>query len=344
MQSTLLPARGRVAPIVTLIVLAPIVSELLFGTTHLTILYPTFLLQLGVYGCGALIIRALVRHQRRGWPVILLLGITFAIAVECVILGTSLSPFFFGRDPNHIYSWAFGVNWTYLLFALGFESIWSIVLPIQLTELIFPTLRYDPWLGRRGLIIASIVFILASIAVWYRWTYIGAPQYSHGRVYQAPLLSIVIALVVIVALLAATLGTRPPSRPMQKTARRVLWPWLVGLVAFVLALLWFVLAVLAFIGPPSLPAVIPIVSGLAWAGAAFLLVKYWSASPAWRDAHRLALIFGALIASMLAGFLVSGIHLPIDLLGKLALNVIALLGLFFLAWRLRQRKTAQVAA
>ncbi len=344
MQSALSSARSRVASIITLIVLAPIVSELLFGTTHLTILYPTFLLQLGVYGCGALLIRALVRQQRRGWPAMVLLGIAFSIAEECVILGTSLSPLFFRNDPSHIYSWAFGVNWIYLLFQLGFESIWCIVLPIQLTELIFPSLSNDPWLDKQGFIITSIVFFLSCIAVWYLWTYVGAPQYSNGQIYHPPLLTIVIALVVIVALVAATLGTRLPSRPVQKTVRRAPWPWLVGLIAFFLALIWFVLPILAFVGIPSLPAVIPIAIFTAEALAAFLLIKYWSASPAWRDAHRLALIFGALMASTLAGFLASGIRLPIDLLGKLVFDVIAVLGLSYLAWRLRGRKTAQSEA
>ena len=86
---------------------------------------------------------------------------------------------------------------------------------------------------------------------------------------------------------------------------------------------------------------IPIVIGLAWAAAAFLVVRHWSASSAWQDTHRLALVFGALVASMLVGFVASGIVLPTDLIGKLVLNVIAVLGLSSLAWRLHQRKTTK---
>jgi uncharacterized membrane protein YcfT len=77
---------------------------------------------------------------------------------------------------------------------------------------------------------------------------------------------------------------------------------------------------------------------------AFFLVRYWSASPAWQDTHRLALIFGALLANMLAGFWVSGVALPADLIGKLVLNVIAVLLLAYLGRKLRQRKLASYQA
>jgi hypothetical protein len=65
----------------------------------------------------------------------------------------------------------------------------------------------------------------------------------------------------------------------------------------------------------------PLVAGLALAGVAFSLITHWAGSPAWQDSSRLALIFGALIASMLAGFLIFqlGGALPIDVVGKLVL-------------------------
>src|SRR3981081_2716453 len=111
MQSVLLPAQRRVAPIIALLVLPPIIGEFLFGSTHLTTFF-LLLPQIGVYGCGALLIRDLVRRQRKGWRAILLLGIAFAIVEECVILQTSLSPLF-AADQEHIYGRALGVSWVY---------------------------------------------------------------------------------------------------------------------------------------------------------------------------------------------------------------------------------------
>jgi hypothetical protein len=133
MRATLLPLRRRAGPIVTLLLLAPIMVEFLFGSTRISMFY-LLLPQIGVYGCGALIIRALARYQRRGWVAILLMGLAFAVALECLTLQTALAPLFIAADPQHIYGRALGVNWVYLVFQLGYESIWAIVLPIQLTE------------------------------------------------------------------------------------------------------------------------------------------------------------------------------------------------------------------
>ena len=86
--------------------------------------------------------------------------------------------------PFALYGRALGVNWVYLLFQLGYESIWAIALPIQLTELIFPTRRDDPWLSRWGLAIVAVVFLLASIATWYLFR-LAIPKFIHGPAYRA---------------------------------------------------------------------------------------------------------------------------------------------------------------
>lgn len=338
MQSSLLPLRRRVAPLITLLFLAPFIIEILWGSTHITILY-VFIPEVGVYGCAALIIRALVRYQHKGWTTILILGIAYAIAEECVILQSSLYPLF-AADPQHIYGRALGINWIYLLFSMGYESVWSIVLPIQLTELIFPDRRNDPWLGKPGMIIAAICFFLASFVAWYSWTQITVPRYYPQSHYQTPLLTILIALIAIAVLATIALGSRLSSLPMHNSTRTAPHPWLVGIVTFVLGLSWFAQLYLHYGLFPAFPVAIAVVLILAWAAGTFLLIRYWSSGQGWSDAHRLALIFGALIASMLAGFQLSGITLPIDFIGKLILNVIAILALAYLSWRIHQRKTA----
>jgi hypothetical protein len=310
----------------------------LFGATRITTLF-VLVPQIGAWGCPAVIIRYLTRRRRQGWAAILLLGLALAVAVECVILQTSFAPLV-GVDPSHAYGRALGVNWVYLLWALGYESIWVVVLPIQLTELIFPARRDDPWLGRRGLIIAAAVFVLASFAAWYLWTRIAAPMYSHGEVYRPPLLSLLIAVAGTVLLVLGAFGLRRGTGPERTSTRPVAQPWLVGVVAFVLGLLWSALVFLAYGVAPALPVAIPITGGIALACVAFFLVRYWSWNPGWQDTHRLALVFGALVASMLAGFWVIAGAQPIDFSGKLVLNVIAVLLMAYLARQLRRRKAA----
>jgi hypothetical protein len=330
--------RAHALPIITLLLLSPIIAEVLFGSTSLSTLY-VLLPEIGVWGCGALIIRGLVRSRRRGWVAILLLGMALALAEECIIQQTSLAPLV-GTNPAHIYGRSLGVNWIYLLFQLGYESIWVVVLPVQLTELLFPTRRADPWVGPRGLIIASFVFVLASFVAWYSWTHVARPLF-HAPVYQPPLIDVSIALLCIVALAVAALGLPLPARLTLPAARRAPSPWLVGGTAFVFSLLWFVLVALAYNVDPALPAMIAFCGGIFWAWVAWLVLTRWFVAKGWHSLHRLALVFGACIASMLAGFVLHVVVLPIDVIGKLVLNVIAVLWLSGLAFRMACRKGDQ---
>ena len=94
-QSTSLNSRwGNAAPIVVLIFLSPVITELLAGTECLSNIW-LLIPEMAVYGFAALLIREVVRRKGRGWGTMLLLGIAFAIAEECVILQTSLTPQFF---------------------------------------------------------------------------------------------------------------------------------------------------------------------------------------------------------------------------------------------------------
>jgi hypothetical protein len=323
-------------------VLAPIIVEFLFGSTHLSTAY-LLLPQIGVYGAGALLIRALARQRGRGYGAILLLGLAFAVAEECVILQTGLAPLFVAMDPQHIYGRSLGVNWVYLLSQLGYESVWAIIIPIQLTELLFPKRRSDPWLGKWGMAVATLVYLISSVVVWYLWEQ-AAQRFTHRPGYDAPALTVGGAFVVIAALIFAALGPWWPAMRRAQPARRAPRPWFVLLIAFLFALFWFVLVVLSVGVAPALPAAAAVVGGLTFAALAFWLIWRWSASPKWGDAHRLALISGALLASMLAGFLVSGAREPVDLIGKLLLNSLAIVGLSLLATQIRCRERVEGAA
>ena len=72
---------------IALLLLSPVIGEVLFGATRITQLF-VLPAQVGAGGCGALIIRDLVR-RRRGWPAVLLLGLALAVAEECIIQQTS---------------------------------------------------------------------------------------------------------------------------------------------------------------------------------------------------------------------------------------------------------------
>jgi hypothetical protein len=330
------PSPRQVAPALTLLVLSPVIVELLFGSTHLTII-AALIPEIGFYGGAALIVRYIVRRQHRGWGSILLLGLAFAIFEEVLVVQTSVSPaLFVGSSSPEIYGRLFGVNWVYLLWAAGYESVWGIVLPIYLVEIVFPDRREDLWLGKRGLSTILVVFILASVVLWYIWTQVVAPA-AIGSIYSPPLFLVLSASAVIVALGFAALGPKWGLLGVQRKQGVVPRPWMIGSLAFALSISWFVLVAFAFDTIPNIPALIPVTAGLILAGGVLILVRALSARIDWGDAHRIAIVVGGLAASMLAGFWASGIVLAIDFAGKIIFNAVAAVLLVFLVLKIRRR-------
>src|SRR5579863_10409191 len=149
----------------TLAILSPLIAEVLSGATKFSVLF-ALVPEILVWGCGALLIREVVRRWRGGGTSMLLLGLGLSIAEEFVIQQTSLAPLPFpGALANYGRAW--GVNWIYFLFMLGYESVWGVLVPVQVTELLFRSSRHAPWLRNRGLIITAILFLIGSRIAWY---------------------------------------------------------------------------------------------------------------------------------------------------------------------------------
>jgi hypothetical protein len=330
----------RVAPVVTLLLLAPIVSEVLFGATRLSVIF-VLIPEIAIWGCGTLMIRHAVRRWRRGWVSLLLLGVALAIAEEWIIQQTSIAPLV--GLASHEYGRVWGVNWVYFLWAAGYESVWVVVLPVQLTELLFPARRDDLWVGRRGLILASVAFVLGSFVAWYSWTQHARTKVFHMPEYQPPLRDIVLAVVAIVLLVAAAFS--PWTSPQPQREESAPRPWFVELTAFLFGFPWCLLVLLAFGMAPTLPFAIPMIAGIGWAGAVFWLITRWTSSHDWHDTHRFAVVFGGVGACMAAGFLVFAVGgaLPIDWIGKVVLNMLAVFLMAGLGRRLRRRDVSPVA-
>jgi hypothetical protein len=287
-------------------------------------------------------IRDLVRHRRQGWTAILLLGVALAIAEECVFLQTALLPLI-GVDPNHVYGRAFGVNWPYLLWAVGYESVWAVALPILLVEWIYPDRRNEPLMGRNGLSIAAVVFVVAGIFRWYGWTQVFVPQNFPDWAHRPSPFTIMTALAASVLLVALALNVQESPGLERMASGATPHPWLVGITALAVGLAWFVLLFLAYGAAPSLPVGVSLLAGVGLAAAAILIVNRWITRPGWRDLHSLALASGALLASMSAGFVllnVSGASI-IDVVGKAIINGIAFLGLILLGMRLGRDPSTQ---
>jgi hypothetical protein len=313
----------RLGPVITLLVLSPVIAELLFGAIRISTLF-AMIPATGAWGCGALLIRDFVRRRKQGWSSLALFAAALAVAEECIIQQTSFAPLV-GVDPSHAYGREFGVNWVYFLWAVGYESVWAVVIPILLTEVLFPNRRKEPWLRRRGLTITATVFLCASFAAWYFWTQIFVPQFFPESAYDVPLVHVTAACAVIASLVAAAICIRPKSSSQKEAPPPVQRPWPLAIAGFTAGILWFMLVYLAYGLAPAVPPAIPLASGLAIGGVSLLGIKWWNDRFGWSDVNALALILGALAASMLAGFpvLYGSSASLIDYVGKAVLNVLA---------------------
>ncbi len=114
---------------------------------------------------------------------------------------------------------------------------------------------------------------------------------------------------------------------------------LVGLVSFTLGLFWFLLILIAYGAIPTLPVVVPLGGALIMAGLTYFLFKLWSNSYGWQDIHRLALVFGIIVATGLGGFVVLEANVVftmsnaplIDRIGQLAFSLLGILLIIYLS-------------
>ncbi len=332
--------RGGAAAAITLMILAPLIAEVLSGATRLSFIF-AFVPEILVWGGGALLIRETVRRWGGGWVSLLLLGVGLAVAEETIIQQTSLAPLpWLGSIP--VYGRVWGVNWVYFLFMLGYESVLVVMAPVQLTELIFPEKRRQPWLSGRGLAIVSVVFVLGSFIAWAAWTQRARPMVFHVAKYVPPPFAIGLGVLAIVLLAVAAYAVRNVGARGENETGRVS-PWVVGLGTLLLGFPWYVLITLVFAPRLNLPLWIPMLGGVVWAGLAFLIVKRWTRSAGWSDLHRWVLAASAALVCMAAGFGGSSVWPRMDLIGKGTMNVVAVVLLAMLGVSIFRRERQGLA-
>lgn len=330
----------KAAPIMTLLLLSPLIGEVMSGATllsYIVVLVPEIM----VWGCGTLIIRDAVRRWRGGWTSVLLLGLGLSIAEEFVIQQTSIAPLpWMGANP--IYGRVWGVNWPYFLFQLGFEAVWIVLVPIQVTELIFPDRRDDPWVGTRGLVTSSVVFGVGSLIAWYSWTQLARPFAFHAPPYSPPPSTVVLGLLAIALLAIAAYASRKIGR--ASAVRRAPAAWIAFLAALLLGFPWYGLMVVVFGRHFDLPLWIPMASASVWGIGAYLLIGRWTTASGWEDRHRWALAFGGLLVCMAAGFLGAAGWSRVDTIAKAVMNLTAVACMLSLRGRIARRSAAPADA
>jgi hypothetical protein len=321
-------------PIWTLILLAPLIAEVLSGSTRLSFIF-VYIPEVMVWGCGALLCRELVRRWRAGITSLLLLGLALSIAEEFVIQQTSLAPLPF-PGSNAGYGRFFGVNWLYFLFMLGYESVWVAVVPVTVTELLFPARRSQPWLRKMGVIAVCAVFALGSLIAWFTWTQLARPN-MHAAIYHPPFIAVASGVAAILLLIGLAYMLRCVDGEMGMGANRAPGPlitWNAGIAAFVLGCAWFKLIAMLFI-PVHTPVWIPITVGIAGAICSYALFRALS-SGAWSDMQRWAVSFGATLACMVATSISAAGWTHSDFVAKIVIDALAFIALLLLGAKVRK--------
>ena len=325
----------RCAPALALVLMAPLLAEVLPGATRFSALF-VLPIEMCVWGGGALLIRYAVRRWRLGWLNMLLLALALAMAEECWIQQTSLAPMVL-QLKGQVYGRALGVNYVYFLWALVYESVFVVFLPVYLVELIFPKQRADSWVSKVGLVVVVSFFLLGSCLAWYTWTRFARPNVFHVPVYDPPLAAIVIAGVAIGGFILAALG---PSRSALACAPTPLRPppaWLLGIAGVLWAVLWYGLVMLGFGIAPSFPPSLAVGTGLLLVACTLLVLPRWTVDSRWLPSHQFGLIFGTMIGSMLAGFIGFIGAAPVDLYFKILVDTLAVVFMLALGLRLRRQ-------
>jgi hypothetical protein len=326
--------KKSIAPAFILMLAAPLLTEVLPGSTRFSSIF-VFPIEMCVWGGGALLIRYAVRRWQLGWLSMLLMAVALAIAEECLIQQTSFAPLVI-KLKGITYARAFGVNYVYFLWAVIYESVFVVFLPVYLVELIFPARRNDLWLRKTGLFVIIPLFLLGSLLAWFTWTQIARPKVFHLPVYHLPLPAVISAVAAIAALIFVALG---PLRKitLQSAPLKAFTPWMPAIAGAIWAALLFGLVLLGFGIAPGFPPFIAIIGGFILAGIALYLVPRWTANPNWQSNYTFGLVFGTMAGSMAAGQIgFMGTTGP-DLYFKVITNIIAVVLMIILGLKVSKR-------
>ncbi|MEU6409183.1 hypothetical protein [Microbispora sp. NPDC046933] len=318
--------RGRRAALL-LAVITPLVAEFTLGNPPLRMAW-LLLLWIPIYGAGVVLVRELVRRAGTGWTGVLLLGAAYGIVEEGLALQALSSPTIYGAA-----GWApriLGLNSAYAELQIPYHAVFSAAIPILLTDLIVPSLRDRPYLGRLGTWLAGTVFVLGALLL--RVTAID-PGYEA----PPPILAGCAAAVVLLAAAGLRLKSRPGMPSISPPA-----PAAAGVFGAVTVFGY--LASLFPFGGAAQPAfthggwvLVPMSAAAVLAVGAAWLLRRWTAGGLWTDRHSLALASGALIAHTAFG-LISNTDTAADRAGLAAVGLVMMCLLAVLGRRVASRR------
>jgi len=319
------PTRGfwsRIAPALLMMVLPPLFTEWLLGGTRLSTVVgfpPILFMEIIVWGGGSLMLRALARKLGLGWGSLILFGLIIGMAEEFVIQQTSFAPLVI-KLKGIEWARAYGINYAYALWALVYEVVWVVLMPVLVAEMIFPERKAETFLSKTGLAIVAILFPIGSVMAWFGWTHIARVQTFHLPLYNPTPAELAGALAVIAGLFVWAIKFPPrlgndsnPPHPIVIAIGGALW-----------ATWWFGLCILSFGQAPQLSAPAVFAGALVLTLLVLAGMTRWGASTRWTARHSFGIFCGTLTGAMAASCLGFIDAAPMDTIFKVGSNLIAL--------------------
>ncbi|MFI2486654.1 hypothetical protein ACH47X_07060 [Promicromonospora kroppenstedtii] len=329
----------------TLVVLTPLIAELALGSTPVRMAW-LVLLWMPVYGAGVLLIRELVARRGRGWPSILLLALAYELVEDGIGLQALTSP--------HLYdaaSWGarvLGVNLPYFEANAIYHAVFTVCIPIALTNLLFPAHRGRPYLGVPGTVVAGVVAVLG-VGLLRTVTLSEDPGYQAPTAFVLGVVVLVLALGIVALFVvpAPRVRTVAPGRqdvsagrpgssgaaPVPSLGYLAAASGLATLVFFGLSFPVFGAEQPAF--TEGLTVLIPMAVTAVGVVACYHYLMRTASSPAWTPRHTLALIGGALVAHSVGGLVIMA-HTTVDRIGLVVIIALTVIGLLLVDRRLRR--------
>lgn len=326
--SQLVP-KPSLLPIFALFILSPLIAEVLLGATSLTHIGGLAVVA-PFYGCGVLLIREFSRPRTASWWPVAVFGSAYMLIEEGLTLQTLFNPDFVNA-AKFGGRWL-GINGVLTQWELGYHIVWSICIPILITELLFPARRRQRWMGPFGVSICVILYLLAAIILGTGFRKVVMPGF------HAPLghLAITAAIACALVILALTWPkTNAAMNNFQKPTWRPTPPWwLVGLFSAAWAASLFALFSIPSSIRQTRAAGIFMVAQLIFSAVLIRQLKVISTDNIrWTDAHSWALTLGPILISSAFGLFRVTAANQIDQIGVATFAVITLATLLILAIR-----------
>ena len=270
---------GHFWPILCLLLLAPIIGEMLSGSSPPAEYFQlfSFTTLTALYGSGALLVRELARRWGKGWISIFLLGMAYGIYEEGILVRSFFDPTWMDLGILAEYGRTLGVNWIWSIALTLFHGAVSISVPILLIELAFPAHKDVPWLKKGGIIFFSILLLS---------TLLLSPLLS-SRVYPLGILACLACMTALI-FFAKNCDFNLRSSDSDKARK--------PFITFMLFFLLMIAFIFGMFGFPALamPAWLDFIflAGLPW--LALLLVSYLNAEK-WDEQHAWSTAFGLLL-------------------------------------------------